>query len=156
MARPRKPTRLKVLEGNRGHRKLEPSKEPQPLRGAPECPAGLSSASQKLWASLVAELDRLGLISSVDGSSMEAAIRGYEQGVWADAQITKLQAEISAGDNSQPTMYRLSVLMSASKKGWQQWKVFSTEFGLAGPGSRSKLSVNSGPKIDPIESALCG
>jgi P27 family predicted phage terminase small subunit len=161
---PKKPTSLKILEGNRGHRPLDLEAEPQPLKGLPE-PEGLPADARRIWDEIVPELDRLNLLTMVDGVSLESACRGAANARAADAEVEKCMDKIRAGEANQETYYRLSMLNSVSKKGWQQWKTFATEFGLT-PASRSRINLaalNPGDKakggakrMDPIEAALCG
>lgn len=155
MARPRKPTVLKVLEGNRGRRPLQ--SEPEPAKGQPDIPTGLSEVAARVWGSLSEELDRLGLLTVIDGCALEAACRAYAGAVEADEIIAGLQGRIRNGKRTdQKSFYRLSIMNAVSKKNWQQFKSFCTEFGLT-PASRSKLAVGAtGHQIDSLEARLCG
>ena len=106
-------------------------------------------------------MDRLNLLARVDATSLEAAVRGASQAREADRAIEELQDKVVKGTAEQVDYYRLSILNSVSRKGWQQWKSFATEFGLT-PASRGKFALgiggSSGPAIviDPLEAALCG
>jgi P27 family predicted phage terminase small subunit len=163
--RPRKPTNLKIHEGNRGHRTLKPQKEPQPAPGIGETPGGLSDWGVKLWTSITAELDRLNLLTVVDHGALSSAIVGADQAHAADGTINGLLRKIRSGKAKQEDFYRLSIMNNVSKKGWNQFKAFATEFGLT-PASRSRLTVaealppmasgkNSQHISDPVEAALC-
>lgn len=162
--RPRKPTALKIAEGNRGRRKLNPDAEPQPVPGCGSMPSGLSDWGRKIWRSLTDELDRLGLLTVVDHAALCGAVVGADQAHSADATINALQKRIRSGKANQEHYYRLSIMNSVSKKGWQQYAKFGTEFGLT-PASRSRLAAADGAgslpaptaptKLDPIEQALC-
>jgi P27 family predicted phage terminase small subunit len=71
--RPRKPTNLKILEGNAGKRKLDPVSEPQPddlvdLRP----PAFLLPEAKKVWNEYAPKLVKLNLLKEID--SLEFAI----------------------------------------------------------------------------------
>lgn len=143
--RPRKPTKLKIIEGNRGKRKIKP--EPEPTLGIPDAPPSLTKRGADVWERFVPELDRLGLLTKVDGTSLVAACNGAGQGEWADAQMEKLQSA------KRVNTYRIMMLNAVSKKGWQQWRAFCTEFGLT-PASRSKLAVPERKQEDPIDEAL--
>jgi P27 family predicted phage terminase small subunit len=154
--RPRKPSGLKILEGNRGRRPLQP--EPEPIKGAPDMPPGLPEGAAGIWQQLVGELDRLGILTQIDGLVLEGACRGAAEARWADTQRAALQNKIDAGEEeiTQQVVYRLAILNALSKKGWQQWKSFGVEMGLT-PASRSKLSAGPADKgLDAIEAALCG
>jgi P27 family predicted phage terminase small subunit len=163
MARPRKPTAVKIAEGNRGRRKLNPDAEPQPTPGGTKSPIGLTQWGKTLWRTVTDELDRLNLLTLVDHGALQAAIVGADQANVADRRINGLLRKINSGKAEQHDYYQLSIMNSASKKGWQQFKSFATEFGLT-PASRSRLTVEpdgaSTPapksrKMDPVEEALC-
>jgi P27 family predicted phage terminase small subunit len=162
--RPPKPTHLKILEGNRGHRQLDPNAEPQPAKGIMEPPAGLPPEALGVWETIVPELDRLGLVTMVDEAAIEAACRGVATARSADLAIDRIMAEINrkvaeCGTAPQADLYNLAMLNAVSKKGWQQYKSFATEFGLT-PASRTKLVVPGGKsgvsrQLDAVEKA-CG
>lgn len=54
---------------------------------APEMPAGLPENLRDLWSKLVSELDDAGLISSVDGPTLELALRHYAAAVAASEEL---------------------------------------------------------------------
>jgi len=66
--RPPKPTALKILTGNPGHRPL-PKNEPMPERGAAP-PAWMPLKARKEWDRLAPVLDRLGVLTEVDGEAL--------------------------------------------------------------------------------------
>lgn len=159
--RPRKPTKLKVLEGNRGHRKLTPEAEPEPMPGIPPTPTGMSAWGKRIWRDVTTELDRLNMLTTVDAGALEAAILGADQAHTADRAVRKFIARVNSGKASREDFYHLSVMNNVSKKGWNQYKGFCTEFGLT-PASRSRLSTDSAPAktsaraVDSIERVVCG
>jgi P27 family predicted phage terminase small subunit len=61
-----KPTELKLLEGNRGHRPLNLDQLFRPEVGLPEKPRWLSKEAGKAWRRLSAELLHYNLLSKVD------------------------------------------------------------------------------------------
>jgi P27 family predicted phage terminase small subunit len=61
-----KPTELKVLEGNRGHRPLNLDQVFRPEVGCPDVPKYLLPEAKKAWRRLSAELLRYNLLSKVD------------------------------------------------------------------------------------------
>lgn len=162
--RPPKPTAVRIAEGMRGHRPLNEN-EPDPAPGLPDMPTGLSTWGRKLWTSTVEELDRLNLLTIVDGGAFEAAIIGADTAHESDRRIRLLLQKINRGKGEQEDYYRLSIMNSVSKKGWQQFKSFAVEFGMT-PASRTRLTAADPapvaahspgkPKIaDPVEAALC-
>lgn len=121
----------------------------------------MPAAAQRIWKSVAPELDQLNILAKIDATALEAACRGAAQALAADRGMEKLQAKINRGRGEQEDFYRLSILNSVSKKGWQQWKSFCTEFGLT-PASRGKLAASDSgistpvKKLDALEAKLCG
>lgn len=160
---PKKPTNVRIAEGSRAHRPLNKN-EPQPALGEIRVPQGMPAIAQRKWREIVPELDRLNLLTIIDTGALEAACRGYAQGVLADRQVDKLQALMNSGKASRDSYYHLSITNAVSRKAWQQWKSFCTEFGLT-PASRARLSTDvtpspgtrphTGKKMDDIEAVLC-
>ncbi len=78
MPRPRKPSQLKVLQGNPGHlakSQLALDREPQytqPQGGAFRPPAFLSEHAKTEWRRVIKELTRIGLYQSVDRAALSA------------------------------------------------------------------------------------
>ena len=68
--RPRKPTALKLLQGNPGKRKL-PKGEVQPKVGC-EPPPWLNVKARVQWARLAPRLIELGLLTEIDGDAFAA------------------------------------------------------------------------------------
>lgn len=62
-----KPTRLKILQGNPGERRLNPN-EPQPeiISIVPAAPAHLTEVAKEKWRDAAAELCRLKLLTKAD------------------------------------------------------------------------------------------
>jgi P27 family predicted phage terminase small subunit len=150
-----KPTQLKILEGNPGRRPLNHN-EPKPRAGVPPIPEQLGEVGRQHWAEIVPELDRLNLLTLVDAGSLTAMCLAWEQGLLADALLKGVYDHLTAGIAGRDELWQLSVLTAASKKAWQQYKGFCSEFGLT-PASRCRLQTPTGDaKHDPIEEALCG
>ena len=68
-----KPTALRVLNGNPGKRAL-PSGEATPGRGAPPMPAFIAEndVARGEWERVVPALDKIGVLTCVDGAILEA------------------------------------------------------------------------------------
>jgi len=162
--RPRKPTGLKILEGNRGHRTLNPESEPQPAKGILRAPSGMTKEAKRIWRSIVPELDRLDLLTVVDATSLRGACMGAATAQAADTEIAAIQKRMAAKKAATDDYQKLAMLNNIAKRGWQQWKSFATEFGLT-PASRSRINVEAlspsaktakTKRSSPIEDALCG
>ncbi len=153
MAR-RKPTALKILEGNRGHRKLDPGSEPQPPLGVPPAPKHLKGMALQVYNSLAVQLDSLGLMSKVDGLALEGAAVAYARAVEADKALEASGLAVYVGKGADYPIARPEVTIS--QKQWALFHKFCAEFGLT-PASRGKLHVgDTGKEMDPIAEAIFG
>jgi len=63
--RPPKPAEIKILEGRAGANKVVDEPRPRPV--APPIPSWLSTAARRIWRAHARELERAGLLTSVDG-----------------------------------------------------------------------------------------
>ncbi len=160
--RPRKPTKLKILEGNRGHRSLG-KPQPEPTRGAPRMPAHLPMAAKRLWQMLAGELDAIGIMTKVDGAALEGLCVAYARAVEADKVLARegltvdVKKEIDDGDGRKKLVTVMTYQrpeVAISHNCWRRYKEFCAEFGLT-PSARGKLSVGTtGREIDPLEAVL--
>lgn len=78
--RPPKPTALKIIEGNPGHRPL-PENEPTPAVAGLEAPAWVKAAGRRVWDELAPEVHANGCLTKMDTEafallcSLEAVVR---------------------------------------------------------------------------------
>ena len=71
-----KPTAVKKLEGNPGKRKLN-TKEPNPGKGMPDCPAWLLPEAKTEWIRLSEKLNQMGVLTENDRSAFAAYCQSY-------------------------------------------------------------------------------
>lgn len=142
MTGPRKrPTKLKILLGNPGHQKINQN-EPEPRLGAPGPPIWLDADARDCWWKIVPELDRLGLLTLIDGGALEGACVAYSRAVAAGRILDAEGLTMEIG----PTHYKQQrPEVSIEQKSWSQFRMFCQEFGLT-PAARTRLSVS--PKQD--------
>lgn len=148
MGRPPKPTRVKAMNGNPGRRPLN-EREPMPKRGRPPCPKWLSKEAKDKWRKLVPELDRLRLLTKVDGD----ALATYCQ-AWAEfRQATEvLEQEGRYTTNAAGTRVSHPAVIQ-QRTAWKFIKEFSALFGLD-PSSRSRLSAPASDEVDELDTFL--
>ena len=60
-----KPTQIKLVTGNPGHRPPPPD-EPRPTAKIPKCPCHLDAEAKREWRRMAKELDDLGILPSID------------------------------------------------------------------------------------------
>ena len=78
-----KPTRLKLVDGNRGKRPLN-KRGPKPEIKVPTCPAHLRPSARAEWKRLIGELFVLGVVTALDRAALAAYRQAY--GRWAEAE----------------------------------------------------------------------
>jgi P27 family predicted phage terminase small subunit len=153
---PPKPTALKRLEGNPGKRRLN-TREPQPLPGEPEMPEGLDDIARKEWERLVPVLLRMRVLTEADQMALANLCRAYSTMIQAEEQM-RLQAipgksplvkKLQRGFGYQTILLRIiNTQMDIVNRQLR-------EFGLT-PASRSRIVVNAGNPVNPVEVKLCG
>ena len=142
---PKKPTSLKVLEGNPGKRPLSQT-EPQPEKVAPGMPPGMDYYAKQKWEELQPKLERLGVLTEIDGDLFEAYCRAYGRYRRANQRLEQLaKSDIEADWRK----VEISV-----EKAESSLRLLANEFGL-GPASRAKISVGGdGEPEDPMAQVL--
>lgn len=86
--RPRKATILKLLEGNRGKRRLDPESEPQPAPGDPDMPEELGEVARGKWRELCPILAHMG-IQSTGNQSLIGYCMAFEKTILAKRMLNK-------------------------------------------------------------------
>jgi P27 family predicted phage terminase small subunit len=139
-----KPTRLKLLEGDRskvGRRKLDKRREPEFYRGAlPEPPADLSREALKEWHRVAPEVYRLGLLVGADVQAFAAYCQAVGRWMQAERELNKLQDEPYAGLMLETTNgnYVQNPLVGTAGKAMRDMLRAAIEFGLT-PAARVRL-----------------
>ncbi|MCZ8518874.1 phage terminase small subunit P27 family [Paenibacillus caseinilyticus] len=155
--RPPKPTHLKVLTGNPGKRPLNEN-EPKPKPIAPKCPSWLDSEAKKEWKRVAPELEKLGLLTVVDGATFAAYCQSWS--LYHSAQraviawqkkykkLTMTYTNTLGAENEVPIPE-----IAIAEKALKQVKAFCTEFGLT-PSARGRMRLPSGGEEDEFEDYL--
>lgn len=87
---PRTPTRLKVLRGNPGKRKLPREMNPARPETLPDPPEFLMRAAKDEWWRVADELYRLGVLTLVDTKSLAAYCQAYARWELAEQSIARM------------------------------------------------------------------
>jgi len=172
VGRPAKPTALKRLSGNPGHRALNEA-EPRFTPHSGYCPRWLSDEAKEVWRRLAPELIACGLLTVVDGMALEALCESYAQ--WRRALMdmrvngtTSVSRKESHGEYEQqhlPTMIHETTFVS--DKGYlqqrpevsiannavKQLRAFMAEFGMT-PSSRTRVTMATPEGQDPFSEYL--
>lgn len=120
------PTALKKLAGNPGKRPINTA-EPQPAGRIGACPDWFPADARLEWDRIVPELDRLGVLTSVDAATVEAHCLTY----------CEIVTTVKNGEG-----------LRAALLG--QMRAYAAELGLT-PASRAKLVLPKGKDHDPAD-----
>jgi len=153
----KKPTRIKVLEGKRGHVPL-PVGEPIPPMDLPDPPAHLDDYALEEWRRVAEGLNAMGILSGVDQAAFAAYCGAYSRWRAAEEELnelakkSKLQAlvlkTVSGNWIQQP-------LIGIANKAAGDMVRFATEFGMT-PSARARLGVDPGKKVKSKFDGLVG
>lgn len=169
-----KPTAIKELQGNPGHRPLN-DKELVAPKGEPEMPKGMLPAARREWKQIVPLLMRLGVLSNIDGKALAAYCDTYAH--WEKARkdidkyglvveepvLDKFNNPVCVGaipgvppEAGARYLVKLKANPAVSNYATfgKMMKSFLIEFGLT-PASRAKLKVEAPDSpADPFEALM--
>lgn len=131
-----KPTALKQLSGNPGKRPLN-NDEPQPDRVAPAIPRGLMPLARKFWKAHGPTLERMGLLTEIDGVAFTMLTVHYEI-AWQASRTLKEEGLVTTDENGAE---RKHPLLQVLRDNSAMLLRYSREFGLT-PSARSRISVS--------------
>jgi P27 family predicted phage terminase small subunit len=144
-----KPSHLKVLEGNPGKRPLNQN-EPKPKKKAPTCPKHLDPIAKKEWKRIAPELERLGLLTVVDGATLEMCCTAYSRWMMAEEAIMKHLVEKKSLTFITPSGYPQQIPeIGIANQAMKLYKQLAAEFGLT-PASRSRINLPKPPQENPL------
>lgn len=165
--RKRKPTHIRILEGNAGHRPLS-AQEPKPERGVPTCPKHLSPRGKQVFRKLGRTLDEIGVITKADGLALELLVSAYDE--YRDARDLIHDAAAEKKFEAQQlvetkdglvykTFTELGFILrphpanALATNAWRRTAAMLSEFGLT-PASRSKVRSDMSDEVDPLDEFL--
>lgn len=141
-----KPTRLKLLEGNPGKRKL-PINEPISPPELPSPPAHLDIYALEEWKRVADGLNAMGILSTIDQAALAAYCGAYSRWRKAEEELAKLEEKggqiagmvlktISGNWIQQP-------LIGISNTAARDMVRYACEFGMS-PSARARLAIDPG------------
>jgi len=144
-----KPTKLKLVEGNPGHRNMN-KREPKPTNAIPSCPRQLSATARAEWKRVSAILHRNGLISLLDRAALAAYCSSYARYIYFEGKLAKKpsQAIQKLGTRGKP-YEQISPTFTIMKQSMKDMNTFLAKFGMS-PSDRVGL-VGS---LDPDNRSL--
>ena len=151
MARPTKPTHLKIVTGT-----LEQSRtnkaEPKPPRGIPTMPPGMTPGAKRAWKRLAVMLDRMGVLTAADATALAQLCECVAMIAQAQAALNSLgsltyEAVSAGGATLRRPHPEVAILSDADRR----LRTYLNDFGLS-PAARSKVSASPAADVDPLES----
>jgi P27 family predicted phage terminase small subunit len=133
VGRPRKPHRLRVLEGGRGHSRPLTPDLPAPTDPL-VAPRGLAADERAAWREHAAAVRQLGLESSVDRGQFLGMVRAYCRARKADRVLARRGLTMSSLHSE---IQRPEVAIS--DRCWAHYERVASKFGLD-PQARAKLA----------------
>jgi P27 family predicted phage terminase small subunit len=146
-----KPTAVKELEGNPGHRPLNAS-EPQPRASRAQTPRGLGAEGGRFWRKYAPALAALGVLTEVDEPALRMAAEHFELALRAAKELRQ-GVVIPSNDGTQEATVQTGLLIEDADGNLRKnpllqvlrdqsaaLRSYLTEFGMT-PAARSKLHV---------------
>lgn len=148
MPRPRKPTALKIAEGNPGHQRLNHN-EPTPQVGLPDAPEHLSPGARHAWREIGPALARNKVMTEMDTVALALLCETYS--AW---RVCVGKAQQHGPVVKQNGVLTANPYLSRADKEADRLMKMLSAFGMD-PASRSRLRVEMGQgKTDELESFL--
>jgi len=161
-----KPTKLRLLEGKRGHRPVRKN-EPTYPPTIPVRPKKLSREARAVWDELVSEMAAARVLAAVDKNALwglsedEALLKQAYSGLLNGISMLKREAAkagkpLSAGPFFSLISTKSGRLAMATLRDLRSAVMIQRrEFGLT-PSSRARISISAGDSVDALEAKLCG
>lgn len=107
--------------------------KPRPVR--PKCPKYLSKTARREWKRIVPELDRMGLLTCVDGAALECYCNAYSNMVEAQKAVDEKGFTMfgAKGITKRPEV-------AVVEKAQALIRTFCVEFGLT-PSARARMAI---------------
>jgi len=150
-----KPPARQMTEGDpskHGKQKLaqRAAAEPKATSGLPACPRHLKGRARSAWKFWSDELEVMGLDRRPDAQALEGACRAYERAVKADLLLDRqgLTVEDKFVDDAGKIhilKIRKHPAVEISRGAWLLVKAFTSEFGIGGPATRTRLVIDEAP-----------
>lgn len=157
--RNRKPTALRKLTGNAGHRKLN-DKEPTPAPGDPDMPADLTAKAKAEWKRLLPLLRDMKVLTKADGDALAALCQVRVRWKQAEALIERMgQVVVETRQTASGKIERRvkkNPAVTVASDALKHMRSLMADFGLT-PASRAGVkTIGNGESQDPLDDFFGG
>ena len=137
------PTKILELRGSRKARESSRKNEPKPDRGRPRCPSWLKGDAKTEWRKLVEMLDRMGILTKVDGNALARYCRLWQRWRRAEDFIEEYGDQYSFEDKKGNAIgFRIYPSAKLASTLAVELRRLECEFGLT-PASRTRISAEA-------------
>jgi P27 family predicted phage terminase small subunit len=133
-----KPTSLKLITGNPGHRPLNRN-EPNPKRVIPPCPDFLQDEARATWHKVSKKLFKIGLLTEIDDMALALLCQSWTEYLEASAKLRETGLLVKSPNGQLMLNPYLVIANQAIKK----VRAMLVEFGMS-PSSRGRISTTAG------------
>ena len=138
MARPRTPTRLKIIKGTAQPSRINKN-EPMPTVGEPAQPAHLTAKAKTAWRAVVPVLEEMRILTVADGLALEGLCEAYAELCTARAVLRKRGSRTySFATKTGETVYRSYPEVAQAADADRRFRSWLASFGLT-PADRSRV-----------------
>ncbi len=133
------PVAVHELNGNPGKRSLK--NKPRPEAQAPRCPKSLRPDAKRVWKRIVPQLERMGVLASVDRDALVAYCRTFAR--WESAEdFLEKHGEVYPlrDDHGKVKCMVQFPQVAISRNLLQMLRSYQQEFGLT-PSARSRIEI---------------
>jgi len=123
---PKKPTNLKILEGNPGKRTLA-FNEIKPSPAVPVCPEWVHEYAREEWERMAGKLERLGLMTETDVAAFTGYCQTYARWREAEEHIT-IEGSVKVLESGYPQQ---NPYVSIAHKNLSLMGVYIGKFGMS-------------------------
>ena len=141
------PTKLKLLRGNPGKRRLN-DREPNLGPALPKCPPHLDTEAKNHWRLLLKDLKQSGILATVDRGALAMLCEAWSR----YAKMAALVREHGEALLHNGRLYTSPYYLAMTKERAAYHRIAS-EFGLT-PSSRTRLAITPQGPVDAFEEFL--
>jgi P27 family predicted phage terminase small subunit len=154
-----KPDHLKLVDGDPGKRGINKNApKPKPVKPSP--PKHLDAIARKEWRRMSVVLEKLGLLTVVDGAAFACYCAAYSRWVQAEQEIqawnSKSPPPLMTYCFETPNGFMQQIpVVGIANQAMKEIRALCAEFGMT-PSARSRMTITPDDEDDDMEQLLKG